>query len=321
MAKEDKSLFSSIKKAGKVILADAQTMAFWNSKLPNPVQSDLDKLFADLEKIEISERVSDEETKILIPQKVLEIKDASKIKELYEKFKIIEESIGHMMCIGEYVFTFCVKGGVAAEIEYLGGGAIRWEKRWKEDAALNAPIAFLEWLFVQGIEKPLNIWTEMENAAKEDERKTQEWKSQAPQILWSYADELDYQGVLLDPDKMMEEIKKEIPNEKELISSLFKLNGFSSESWNHFSMHETIPGTILITFDINSLIEVISNNSLTDSYKEGIAKFFASRDFYQKRKKDIQHIPDNIKNILLEYLEDTGDEDKIRQYKKRVMDE
>ena len=64
------------------------------------------------------------------------------------------------MCIGTYLFDFMTQNEGTHQIEYLGYGAIRWEKAWKDDAHLANPSQFLEWLANNGIDEPLKEWLE-----------------------------------------------------------------------------------------------------------------------------------------------------------------
>ena len=137
-------------------MMDITYAAYFVSDLPDPAQKDLDDLFDKTKSIRISQRTFDENP----PKVILVIDDANTLKDVKDNFAIRDESPGHVMCIGTYLFDFITQNDEKHQIEYLGYGAIRWEKAWKDDAQLENPHQFLEWLANNGIDEPLKAWVE-----------------------------------------------------------------------------------------------------------------------------------------------------------------
>ena len=59
---------------------------------------------------------------------------------------------------------------------------------------------------------------------------------------------------------------------------------------------------------VKKLVNAIEQAALTPELTEGIARFFASWDFFQNRKADYKKIPGWLKQQLLEYVERSPDE-------------
>lgn len=94
----------------------------------------------------------------VVDVKIREFTAPEEIQEIKNKFEIIEDACGHLMCVGSYFFDCIDKEGNNTRIEYLGFGHIRIEKKFKNDAKLKKPLELLSWLDSMGVSEPLNNW-------------------------------------------------------------------------------------------------------------------------------------------------------------------
>lgn len=333
--KENKPLFKEVREGNNVSLYDQQTVDYMESKLENPTQEKFFKLIEDSDKIIISKREANKNKVVKTPitlngkttyiegnpvenVNIEEISKPEEIQEVLKHFEILDETKGHLMCVGNLMFEFINNNGNTIEVEYLGFGHLRIEKLFKDDAELKRPMEFLNWLNSIGIPEPLNNWIEDEIRKNESERRISEWKSVAPKTLIKSLDSTNQNPFGNFDENSFKELKEEIPDDKELILRLFKLYGTGFNNWNGVPVYETIPLNILMGINIDFLNNVYESVSLDKEQKEGMARFLSSWDFSQKRKSDIEKVSQNLKDELLAHLEEMGNEEKISQFKNRV---
>ncbi len=310
------------------------------SDLPDPSQKDLDEVFSRITKMEVITYVKGKKVKgmgHMMEEKTFKQLSQNQIKELSQCLKISEADITHVMNIGDVSFKIFDGDTQLGVIRYLENGYIRWENKWKDDALLINPTKFLEWLDRIGIDNPLHEWEKNVKVSAENERKLQTWRAAAPQTLIRYSDNLnafvyypttndgasqsenkEELSLGIDKHKLFDEIKEEIPDETQLILTLFKLYGNNFGSWSGFPLYEKLPAKVLLLINIEKLNQVIENQNLTAEHKEGIARFLSGWDFMQQRKSDIAKISQKTKDLLLKYLKEKGDKDKIKLFKLRV---
>lgn len=310
-------LFVTVQNGNSTTLYDKKMVEYLKSELPNPAQKDLDTLFKSTKEIIISERVS--ENSRLVEKEIVRRHTKEDIKIVQEKLVLKEEPRGHLMCIGSYYFNFKDDKGEVNKIEYLGYGSVRWESKWKNDASLSNPLAFLEWLTELGIEKPLVEWTKYNERIELSKRQMEEWKAVAPKALVKRMEKQDECMDNLSREKLYTELLKEIPNETVLILTLFKVYGNTFGVWNGFSSYEILPANLLMQIDIEKLNQVIENHDLEPEQKEGIARFLSDWAFMKQRKSDIDRVSDKVKAMLLSHLEVESNDEKMGLFKKRVL--
>ena len=252
-------------------------------------------------------------------EKILEITEIQELKKIISFFDILDEPVGHLMCIGTTLFDFVVSDNEKYQIEYLGSGYIRIEKHFKSDVKLKNPLDLLHWLDERGISEPLESWKEEEKRVKEQERRILEWKAAAPKILQKLMGVLNQDPFDQIDEDLYHALRKEIPDETQLILALFNLLGTGFYEWSGYPIYEDLPSQILIDIEIEALNKAFEIEHLQKEQKEGMARFLASWGFNQKRGEDINRVKESVKNALLTYLEEMGDEGKIQQFKKRVI--
>jgi hypothetical protein len=123
----------------------------------------------------------------------------------------------------------------------------------------------------------------------------------------------------VDDKRLYDELLKEIPNETELILTLFKVYGNSFCNWSGFSSFEMLPANALMAVNIEKINQAIDNQDLTPEQKEGIARFLSDWNFIKQRKSDVYKVSDKVKEMLLAHLEAKANKEKIDMFKNRVM--
>ena len=333
--KKNTQLFKEVREGNNVKLYDQQTVDYLESELQDSTQDKFLKLIAKSEKIIISKKEANKDKIVKTPIiangktieieghpvesiKFIEITETQELQVIQKHFEILNESKGHLMCVGNLLFEFIDKKGNSVEVEYLGFGHIRMKKVFKNDAELKRPMEFLNWLDSIGISEPLNDWIEADNRRKENEKRLLEWKSVAPKTLVKSLESVNQNSFGEIDENLFNELKSEIPDEKELVLRLFKLYGTGFHNWNSVPVYEMIPGNILLGVSIDFLNNLFEIEDLDKEQKEGIARFLSSWDFSQKRKSDIDKVSQKVKDELIIHLEGMGNEDKISEFKKTV---
>lgn len=332
----NKPLFKEVREGNNVSLCDQKTVGYMESELPNPTQEGFLKLIDKSKKIIISKKEANMNKVVKTPItlngktteieghpveniKIIEISESEKIQEIQKYFEILNESKGHLMCVGNILFEFFDKKENSIEIEYLGFGHIRIEKNFKDDAELKKPMELLNWLNSIEVSEPLSSWIEDNNIGKENERRISEWKSIAPKTLIKSIDSVNQNPFGEIEENLLNELKSEMPDDKNLILRLLKLYGTGFYDWNGVPLYETIPLNILMGINIGFLNNIFESEDLDKEQREGITRFLSSWDFSQKRKSDINKVSQKVKDELLVHLEEMGNEDKISQFKNRVQ--
>jgi len=315
--KENEPTYKVVKKDGATKVYDQLTLEYLNSKLPNPNQAQLAALFDATETLILSRRVQEKNSNRLIPEEILRITDKKVLQNCKAIFEISDDSKGHLMSIGTYLFDFVLQDGTVHQIEYLGYDALRFRKSWKNDAHLKKPQAFLEWLYTLGITSPLEEWKEQEKRMLLAKERLEAWKSVAPKTLQKQLNRVN-----LNPDaieKLFFELHQEIPNGTKLLLSLFHLYGYGFRDWTGgIPTYELLPERILLGIPIENMDLIFALPNLTPEHKEGIARLLSDRNFQKTRKADIPRINQSFKKSLWKHLQEQGDENKIRRFEKEV---
>jgi hypothetical protein len=297
---------------------------YFNSQLPDADPQDLTDLIKSTKKIIISKRsiknIELEPYKIDYSfEKLIEIVSLDKIKELGQKLEIEKRQCGHLLDDGSIIFDFTLNNDTTQQIEFLDFSQIRWKDKWKNDPYLKDHVELLKWLYKNDIIEPLNTYNELvkkeEKEIQEYEIKLENWEKIAPKEILKAIEE----GYAYKYDKVYLELKKEFPDERYLILNLFRLYGCGLGVWSGFPSYESIPEGILLELSIDSLIEIEDISKLTQEQIHGMARFFSGSDFSKKRKKDKDKIPLKLKNLILDHLLGIGSEDKVNQFKNRVL--
>jgi len=308
-----KSDWKVINNNGQKTVISPEVMNHFNSNLPNPDPADLKKLIDKTVKIIVLERIIEIGRDEL--QFLLEINNKEKIKITGQNLEIESKPQGHLLDSGYFIFDFFMENDEKYRIEFLGAGLIRWKKKWKEDAKLKNPLVFLEWLSGLGIEKPLKKHNESIKKEKKRSKQFNQWKEKAPKSVIRSIDS-DY---CYDYDKVQQELKKEISEERDLILKLFELFGSDFGNWSGFPSYEIIPEGVLLKIPIKSFNEIYKSSELTKEQMHGMARFFSGWDFNKNRKTEINKLSIDLKKLLLEHLMEFGDLEKINQFEKRVI--
>ena len=319
--KENKSGMKVIQRGGNTYMYDKMSVEYMESKLPNPTQSRLAEVIDSAVKLIISKREVNKETNKFFLKPIVEITDKSELEIAKSNLEIRDETPGHLMSFGSFIFDFITETGEVHQIELLGFGAIRFHKMWKDDAYLKNPRQLLEWLAAVGVHEPLEQLNEEIKKNEERQKNFQEWKMKAPKTLLDHFDTIQRDPVGIDNGNLYQELKNEITNETELILKLFKLYAHNSDQWNVMLLHESLPSYVLMGIDIETLNKAFKSQNLSPEHKEGISRFLSSWDFMTKREADLEKIEDEFKSMLLLHLESIGNEDKINLFKRTLINE
>lgn len=320
--KKDKSSeFKKVVNGDQITLYDKKTVDYFESKLPNPTLDQFLNLIEGTSSIIVSEMVVNENTRKFEPHKVLEINEPKALEEAIAKFEIKDEETGHLMCMGEYTFEFITSSGQKVNVEFLGGGCIRIEEHFKDDAALKDGDGFLYWLESIGIEKPLRDSEKQKAYHQAEEQLFNRWLEVTPiavrDSIKKYLGEPSEENIRAFSFKL----KNEFQDENQYLLKLFELHGFDYTEWNVERGYQQLISAIVMAVKTEAINKLYEECELEEVHKEGISRLIAGWDFSQTRKNDIALIDSKLKEVLFDSVKAQGDQDKINAYRGRVLGE
>lgn len=255
------------------------------------------------------------------PQDILELKQSIIMEPPREWFRCA--------CYPSMDITLSRRGeeiGVISVFEELTIGF----SRWSGDVRLADRDKFLRWFDVRGITGPRRAIENQQTRERADQIAADRWleampsdlRTLWPQVLkdpqwWSIPPE----AVRASARVLKPALANEYPDVNQRIRSLFGWFGSGSGKWSGYYAYEDVPSHMLLEYSASELISALREKSLTDSESEGAARFFVgyTPGALFRLTGDttlIAHLPDELKNALLEHVAKTGDLDKIQATRK-----
>ncbi len=299
----------------------------------NPSQRSLDILFEKVTRIRIlAEGVS--QGKALGDELLLEETNLQAILALRACLAIVEDprSFGHCMCLGDQALELYSGSRLLATIGLHHGRSIRWEA-WKYDALLVDGQCLLDWMAERGVIGPLQAYQEAQRQEAIQRQALTRWQQAMPVCLYPFAEQMlastggmatfiphVHQG---QPGKieavtgklgpLLNAMATEYPDIEVRILELFQWYGSGLGPWTGFPAYESIPEGLLLAFPLDQLLLALSQPELKPAHLEGAARFFAGHYFTRYRSTEIQNIPQELKQRLLEHSLASQDEDRIQR--------
>lgn len=151
---------------------------------------------------------------------------------------------------------------------------------------------------------------EEEEEALRYQRNEDHWIQAMPPSLREVAKKQDDSSTVDDNADTIEALAREYPNKSDRIMALFSWYGSGAGPWSGYMSYEDVPAKLLFHYSTPELLEAISSTKLTESQIEGAGRFFAGWEFRQKRQKDLDLLPNDLRQTLLKHALESTDEDK-----------
>jgi hypothetical protein len=301
--KLENTFYPMTDKDGKVIgMMDKTFDEFLQSQAPNPTQLSLDAMLAEVTRVRIIDGGVYKE-KASGTQVLADIYNETSIRDLCNALAIIEENnqIFYDMCYGDYGIEFYKGEQIITTFGLHHGSSIHWDS-WKSDAMLKYRGRIVKWLALQGIEEPLKEYY------PDNTQMSRLWIESMPLCLKLYWEEMENKSV--DIKILQSTLEKAYPDQTTRALALIKWLGAGEEKWIGSPDYESYPEILLLQIPTNVIADALMGIWPYSQYLEGAARYFSGQKFAQKKKSELQLIPDELKERLLKYSFSSMDEDK-----------
>ena len=210
-----------------------------------------------------------------------------------------------------YTWIVFTKGtNEVSTLVLLGGEFVEW--RWGSVHILTDQSAqeLTSWLADRGVVGPRDQRAREAQIEREESLAVEKWLASAPPVLKSFLLSTSKIGNDPDPGEMNRLLSKDFPEPAARIRVLLEWFGAGKGPWSGFPDYETFPERMLFLYSTSDILAASQTNSLTEHQTEGLARFLAGWDFATTRRQDLQIIPTDLKNRLLEHSLQSDDEDK-----------
>ena len=285
---------------GSTIVVDETTLAYTNSKAPQPSQASLDALFRQCERVRVL-RGGVAYGRPMTADVLFETEQPAVIADLREAMRVNDAPGGHCMCFGNAAIELLsADGGRVATIGLHHGRAVRWDG-WKDDASLVDGVRLLQWLEAHGVAYPLGEYRRGEGQARESEAARQKWLAATPSCLVPLSDEFEMLGLGGDGlETLLDPLANAYKDGTTIAWNLFWWLGHGSGPWSGYPVYEDVALRLLMTLDIADLVGALDpDRHPTEWHVEGAARFFATWEFRTKRAADFAKLSVPIRQLLV----------------------
>lgn len=249
-----------------------------------------------------------EEEKLLI-----DVRNASEINSFIHKIQINPtNSGGYCMCCGDPTFEFYQDKALVLSLGLHHRSSLRWPTgKWQGDGRLtkDSAVFISKWLADRGVTNLADATAYKLLNTQDFADSIKRWNHTMPVSLrpfWNFEDRRD-SPILKE---MQIALQKEIGDEQKQILALLEWYGSGAGPWVGYPSYESVAEDLLLGYRTSLIIVTIRKAKLTEAQTEGAARLFASGHFAQRNPQDLQMIPADLKQRLLEHCQKSGDIDK-----------
>lgn len=318
------------------MLIDRQMIEYIQSRAPQPTQQSLDTMLERGHALRVIEGgVSGDKP---LGNKILfEARDEKLLASLRHFLQIVDGPAGHCMCHGDTAVEFLDESDEhLAAIGVHHGKNIRWSA-WKDDAALVDGFGLLSWLADHGIQYPLQNYLTSERRRAVQESDWERWLAAMPSCLQALlADQQKPLGMVvfppspaatrrapqpenavkptnIDPERWVnvrKVLQEAYPDGVQRAQVLFQWFGRGGGAWSGFATYEQVAEYLLMDVPIHDILRALHGPTLPQPLLEGAARFLAGWTFTRRRGAELDRLPAELRQQLLEYCLHSQDPDK-----------
>ena len=292
---------------GSKALVDDATVSYMESTAPQPTQESLAQALGRANRVQVMRGGSS--NGLPFGKEVLAVTDdMAAIEELRRSLQITAGGCGHCMCHGDPTLVLSDQdGNTLAVLGLHHGVAIRWHE-WKDDAELADGQRLLQWLVTLGVLYPMEELERSRRQGLQAQAQRERWRAAIPPPLAAHpVFDLD---LALNPAPLIPLLEGAFPDERERALALFEWFGHGDGLWSGFPAYEALPEKLLLALPMDRLLDALHSESLSAAQLEGAARLFASWDFRQTRKHDLERLSPSDKQRLLEHALRSSNRDK-----------
>ncbi|MCK4806241.1 MAG: GrpB family protein [Candidatus Aegiribacteria sp.] len=102
----------------------------------------------------------------------------------------------------------------------------------------------------------------------------------------------------------------------EQIKALLSWFGSGAGPWSGFPSYESAAEELLLDYEIVEIVDVLKTHKLTPEQTEGAARLFSGWSFRRKYPGGIRSVPDDLREVLMNHVNISGDKDKLERAKR-----
>ena len=111
-------------------------------------------------------------------------------------------------------------------------------------------------------------------------------------------------------------LHESIPEKDEQIKALLSWFGSGAGPWSGFPSYESAAEELLLDYEIVEIVDVLKTHKLTPEQTEGAARLFSGWSFRRKYPGGIRSVPDDLREVLMNHVNISGDKDKLERAKR-----
>ncbi|MBM4152611.1 MAG: hypothetical protein FJ220_03700 [Kiritimatiellaceae bacterium] len=192
---------------------------------------------------------------------------------------------------------------------------------WRDDFKIASTEQWIAWFKHRGISFINNEYALESAQSLIQENGWNRWVAAMPPCLKPiWEDSINHYG-MIDGKSLSPILKQTIPEDTERILILLEWYGSGSRRWIYYPAYEAIAETLLLELETKKIVEAIQSTRLSEAQLEGSARFFSGETFSQLRPHDLNDVPNELKQILLNYVKSTDDPYKLERATRTWSDE
>jgi hypothetical protein len=266
-----------------------------------PTQVDLDAVVAPATFVVVRNVGSDDV--------LYETQDPAELASLRDALRVVEEEEdSRCMCVGTISFLFHRDSEQLGTVTLHHGQSLRWDPFFF-DATLAESDPILDWLSQRGLPGERETFDEDRRNRDASLAELDRWHALVPPALEPLWHAMSTEPGLEWPEAeaLMD---RAYPDPVARARVLFEWFGQGNRLWSGQPAYELVPAWCLLELPLDVLVEAAQAEPQTESLLEGVMRLFGGWDFRKRRRRDLQRIPAELKQTLLELALASPDEGK-----------
>ncbi len=135
---------------------------------------------------------------------------------------------------------------------------------------------------------------------EEYQQAVQRWQEAMPHCLAPYWSKMHDLGLATAP--LHEDLEASYPDPKARALELFGWFGAGKGPWNEFPAYEGVAESLLLDYSTDLLVAALTDDhALSAGHLEGAARYFAGLAFLERKRRDLEKLPSDLKQRLLQH--------------------
>ncbi|WP_086819976.1 hypothetical protein [Allokutzneria sp. NRRL B-24872] len=240
---------------------------------------------------------------------------------------MVVESLPGFVCMCRGDVRFEIVGpddGVLAVVVLHHASTLRWD-RWEGHAVLADGRLVLRWLEEQGISNPSRQVAEAESRRDQASEEEAAWVAAIPAALTPLTDRvlaLSKIGAVPSAEWLGEAqdlLRRAVPDPVVRVLDLLAWCGSGSGRYSGFPAHEVVPGLLLKAVPIAEITVALRDPRARPEHDAGAVRHLVGWKSRSKHKRDVDSLPEPLKERLLRQAERSDDPTTLRRARRMLL--